>query len=383
MTPQRPHVVHVIDELPPDGAERLLADVLRHRSASYRFSVVCLIRGGQLEQEIQDMGVPVVVLGRSGKYSLGLLWRLIRWLRHERADIVHTHLFTADAYGRVAARFAGARGVYSTVHSTNIWQGRLHRTVDWLLALVSTKVIAVSGIVAQVLRDHGRIPASRVVVIENGIDLLRFSGATGEGVRAEFGVPDGVLLAGLVGRLHPAKGHADLLCALAQLSAEGIEMRSLLVGSGELHDEIAADVERRGLQSQVILTGQRADIPRLLAALDVLVMPSRWEGLPMTLLEAMALGKPIVATGVGGIPDVITDGQEGLLTPAGDIEALTNALRRMVTDAGLRQRCGERARETLFSRYDVRRTSQAYESLYARRLGLPPGGYPVAEGVAK
>lgn len=383
MTSRLPHVVHVIDQLPPDGAERLLADVLRHRSRNYRFSVVCLIRGGQLEQEIRNMGVPVVVLGRSGKYSLGLLWRLTRWLRRERADIVHTHLFTADAYGRVAAQFAGARGVYTTVHSTNIWKGRLHRTVDWLLARVSTRVIAVSGIVAQVLRNHGRIPASRVVVIENGIDLLRFSGATGEGVRAEFDVPDAVPLIGLVGRLHPAKGHADLLCALAQLNTEGIKMRSLLVGSGELHDEIAADVERRGLRNQVTLTGQRADIPRLLAALDVLVMPSRWEGLPITLLEAMAMGKPVVATKVGGIPDVVTDGQEGLLVPAGDVESLTNALRRMVTDAGLRQRCGERARATLLARYDVRRTAQAYESLYAMCLGLPPGGYPVAEGVAQ
>lgn len=383
MTPRLPHVVHVIDQLPPDGAERLLADVLRHRSANYRFSVVCLIRGGQLEQEIRNMGVPVVVLGRSGKYSLGLLWRLIRWLRRERADIVHTHLFTADAYGRVAARFAGARGVYTTVHSTNIWKGRLHRTVDWLLAWVSTRVIAVSAIVAQVLRNHGHIPASRVVVIENGIDLLRFSGATSEGVRAEFDVPDAVPLIGLVGRLHPAKGHADLLCALAQLNTEGIMLRSLLVGSGELHDEIAADVERRGLQGQVILTGQRADVPRLLAALDVLVMPSRWEGLPITLLEAMAMGKPVVATKVGGIPDVVTDGQEGLLVPAGDVESLTNALRRMLTDAGLRQRCGESARATLLARYDVRRTAQAYESLYAMCLGLPPGGYPEAEGVAQ
>jgi glycosyltransferase involved in cell wall biosynthesis len=383
VTAPRPHVVHVIDELPPDGAERLLADVLRHRSEDYRFSVVCLIRGGELEQEIRDMGVGVVVLGRSGKYSLGLLWRLARWLRRERADIVHTHLFTADAYGRVAARLAGARGVYSTVHSTNVWKGALHRWVDWFLAWISTRVIAVSEVVAQVLRGRDHIPARRIVVVENGIDLFRFADASGAGVRAEFAIADAAPLLGLVGRLHPAKGHADLLGALAHLVAEGIEMRCLLVGSGELRDEIAADVERRDLRDRVILTGQRSDIPRILAALDVLVMPSRWEGLPMTLLEAMAMGKPIVATAVGGIPDVIADGQEGLLVPAGDHKALTSALRRMVTDAALRVRCGARARETLLARYDARRTAGAYEALYAQRLGLPPGGYRVVEGVAK
>jgi len=383
MISARPHVVHVIDELPPDGAERLLADVLRHRSAAFRYSVICLIRGGELEKEIRAMGVPVEVLGRTGKYSLGLLWRLLRWLRRERADIVHTHLFTADAYGRVAARLAGARGVYSTVHSTNVWKGALHRGVDWLLAWFSTRVIAVSGNVAQVLRERDHLPASRVVVIENGIDLLRFENVSGDGVRTEFGVPEGAALLGLVGRLHPAKGHADLLAALAVLEKERINLRCLLIGSGELREAIEKDIEQRELKNRVILTGQRSDVPRLLAALDVLVMPSRWEGLPMTLLESMAMGKAVVATTVGGIPDVITDNREGLLVAPGDVDALAEALRGMLTDGALRQRCGARARETLLARFDARRTARAYEALYGSRLGLPRGDYRIVEGAEK
>jgi glycosyltransferase involved in cell wall biosynthesis len=383
MTTPRPHVVHVIDELPPDGAERLLVDVLRHRSAAYRFSVVCLDRGGELQREIEAMGISVTVLGRRSTYSPALLWRLVCWLRRERADVVHTHLFTADAYGRVAARLAGVRGVYSTVHSTNIWKGAIHRRIDWLLAWLSTKVIAVSAEVAQVLAERDGIPRSRITVVENGIDLQRLAGATGDGVHAEFGIPERVPLIGLVGRLHPAKGHADLIAALAQLAAQGIGAHCLLIGSGELRDEIAADVERRGLRDRVTFTGQRSDIPRLLAALDLLAMPSRWEGLPMTLLEAMAMGKAIVATRVGGIPDVIMDGREGLLVPPGDVAALASALRRVITDAPLRRGLGDRARETLLARYDVGRTARAYESLYAARLGLPAGGYPMAEGATK
>ncbi len=383
MTAARPHVVHVIDELPPDGAERLLADVLRHRSAAYRFSVVCLVRGGELEREIEAMGVPVTVLGRRTTYSPALLWRLVRWLRRERADVVHTHLFTADAYGRVAARLAGVRGVFSTVHSTNVWKDAFHRRIDWLLAWLSTKVIAVSAEVAQVLAERDGIPKSRIAVVENGIDLQRLAGATGEGVRAEFGIPQQVPLIGLVGRLHPAKGHADLIAALARLAAQGIDTHCLLVGSGELRDEIAAEVARHGLEGCVTFTGQRADVPRLLAALDVLAMPSRWEGLPMTLLEAMAMGKAIVATRVGGIPNVVTDGCDGLLAPAGDAAALAAALQRVVSDAALRRALGEQARETLLVRYDIGRTARAYESLYAARLGLPAGGFPVAEGVGR
>jgi glycosyltransferase involved in cell wall biosynthesis len=383
MTTARPHVVHVIDELPPDGAERLLADVLRHRSAAYRFSVVCLIRGGELEREIEAMGVPVTVLGRRMTYSPALLWRLVRWLRRERADVVHTHLFTADAYGRVAARLAGVRGVYSTVHSTNVWKDALHRRIDWLLARVSTKVIAVSAEVAQVLRERDGVPEGRIAVVENGIDLQRVAGATGEGVRAEFGIPASAPLIGLVGRLHPAKGHADLIAALARLAAQGIGAHCLLIGSGELRDEIAAEVKRRGLQERVTFTGQRPDIPRLLAALDVLAMPSRWEGLPMTLLEAMAMGKAIVATRVGGIPSVVNDGREGLLVPPGDVAALAKALERVISDVPLRRAIEDRAREALLARYDVGRTARAYESLYAARLGLPASGYPVPEGATK
>lgn len=378
-----PHVVHVIDELPPDGAERLLADVLRHRSGAYRFSVVCLVRGGELQREIEAMGVPVTVLGRRHTYSPGLLWRLTRWLRRMRADVVHTHLFTADAYGRVAALLARVPAVYSTVHSTNVWKGALHRCIDWLLAWFSTKVIAVSAEVAQVLRERGRIPQSRIALVENGIDLKRLAGASGEGVRAEFGVAPQAPLLGLIGRLHPAKGHADLIAALAQLQAQGVTAHCLLIGSGPLREAILAEVQQRGLTGRVTLAGQRADIPRLLAALDVLVMPSRWEGLPMTLLEAMAMGKAIVATRVGGIPNVITDGREGLLVPAADAAALAAALKRLIQDAALRRALGERAREAVLARYDAARTAQAYESLYAARLGLPVGGCPLIEGTAK
>src|SRR3989344_6371654 len=122
-TDNLPHVVHIIDELPPDGAERLLVDILRHRSAAFRFSVVCLIRGGVLEEELHRIDVPVVILGRTGRFDLGLLFRLTGWLRSQHVSVVHTHLFTADAWGRAAAVLAGVRAIFTTVHSTNEWKG--------------------------------------------------------------------------------------------------------------------------------------------------------------------------------------------------------------------------------------------------------------------
>jgi len=367
----RPCVAHVIDELPAHGAERLLVDVLRHRSAAFDYHVVCLMRGGQLEPEIRELGVPVTILGYRGKYDVSLLWRLVRWLRANRIAVVHTHLFTADTWGRSAARIAGLRAIFSTVHSTNQWKSRLYRLVDRLLARVSACVIACSEEVGKVLVVRDRLPAARVRVVRNGVALARFAAVSGAGVRAEFGVPAGRPLLALIGRFHPAKGHADLLAALARLRQERVAFHCLLVGAGELQAEIEADIAFRGLADAVTLTGERSDIPRILAATDVLVLPSRWEGLPMILLEAMAMARAVVATAVGGIPDVVADGNNGLIVAPGSVPALTQALQRVIADAGLRARLGDSARETVRRLYDVTTTVAAYEALYRAALGMP------------
>jgi glycosyltransferase involved in cell wall biosynthesis len=145
-----------------------------------------------------------------------------------------------------------------------------------------------------------------------------------------------------------------------------------VIGSGEARRELEAEASRLGLGDRVVFTGQRKDVPRLLAAVDVLAMPSRWEGLPIALLEAMAMSRPIVATRVSGIPDVIRDEENGLLVPPADPAKLAEALRRVLTESALREKLGRNALATLRQRYDVTRTARAYESLYRAALGLPP-----------
>ena len=367
-----PHVVHMIDELPPDGAERLIADMLYHRSNRFRYSVVCLVRDGALAQEIRDLGVPVTVLGRRGAVDPTLVVRLAFWLRKNRVDVVHTHLFTADSYGRVAARLAGVRGVFSTAHNTNVCEGKVKKAVHWGLSWISTRVVACSEEVGRVMREQDHLPASRLGVISNGINVDRFAGARGDGVREEFNVPAGSLLIGVIGRLHEQKGHRHLIAAMGLLRDQGLAATCLIIGQGELRAELEEEVRRLQLGDRVLFTGQRKDVPRLLAALDVLAMPSLWEGLPMALLEAMAMSRAVVATRVSGIPDVIQDGDNGLLVPASDPAALAAALTRLIKDTELRARLGRSALATLRQRFDVKRTAQAYEALYSAALQLPP-----------
>ncbi|MGE0072669.1 MAG: glycosyltransferase [Thiomonas sp.] len=373
-----PLIVHMIDELPRDGAEMLLVDLMRLRLPGCRYAVACLVRGGPLEQDFARLGVPVKIFGRRSKFDIGLVWRLAAWLRQQNAAIVHTHLFTADTYGRLAARLAGVPAVFSTVHNiANPWKGAGRKAIDRLFARLSTKVIGCSEEVTQTLATRDGIPSAKLVSIPNGIDLQRFSSFSGEGVREEFGLPAQQPLVGIVGRLHAQKAHADLLRALARLpQARTGQLSCLIVGTGELLDRLRQQVAELGLQRCVVFTGMRTDVPRLVAALDVFILSSHWEGLPIALLEAMASAKAVLCTRVGGIADVVADGDNGLLVDAGDVQGMAQRLQTLLDDAALRQRLGRQARQTVIARFDVSRTATAYNLLHSQALGLPAGGGP-------
>jgi glycosyltransferase involved in cell wall biosynthesis len=364
----KPRVVHIIDRLPPDGAERLLADVLRSRSGDFEYTVLCLVEGGALVPEIEESGVPVVILGRKGRYDFRLLLRLIAWLKEYRPIAVHTHLFTADSWGRLAAFLVHVPGIYSTVHSTNTWKGNVHRLVDRTMARLSTNVIACSEEVEVVLRERDHIPANRLVTIANGVDLRRFASLPEIDLADEFDFPADATTLIVVGRLHPAKGHRDLLPALETLRTEGFDFVLLVVGEGELEGELRQEVRNRGLDASVRFCGFRKDVLALIAAADTMVMPSRWEGLPMALLEAMALGKPVVATSVGGIPNVIQQNQNGFLVAPCDAADMARKLGAIIGDRALRQRIGEQAGKTVRERFSAENVARRYEELY-RRIG--------------
>lgn len=366
----RPLAVHVIDELPPDGAERLLVDLMRRRTGQYRYAIVCLVRGGPLEEDFAALGVPIHIIGRRSKVDIRMILILARWFRQERVAVVHTHLFTADLFGRIAARLGGVRGVFSTSHNVNDWKSAGHRIVDRLLSLISSRVIGCTEEVGRVLVVRDGLSPTRVAVVENGVDLRRFDSVSPEGVRSEFDVEDDAVLMGVVGRLHPQKGHADLLQALVELRGlTDRKFRCLFVGDGELRRELENEVSQLGLRDIVRFTGLRKDVPRLLVALDLFVMPSRWEGLPMALLEAMACSKACVVTAVGGIPSVVDDGVNGLMLPPERPGDMAAAIARIISDDNLRIALGTAARESALRRYDVGRVMHAYEEMYDEALG--------------
>lgn len=367
-----PHVVHVIDELPPDGAQRLIVEVLHNASPRYRYSLLCMVRGGVLEPEFAAMGVPVHILGRKPGLDPGAIPALLAWFRIHRPDVVHTHLYNADSYARLAAWLARVPAIFTTRHSALPWPSAGRRRIARMLSRVSSATIACGAEVQRMLVEAEGIAPQRVRTVANGINLQRFEAADRARIRRELGLRDEQVLIGVIGRLHPLKGHADLLSVLAPLAAEGLDFQCVFVGGGDLRDELQAQIDAAGLGPRVRLLGQRSDVVDVLAALDIFAMPSRREGLPMALLEAMAMARPVLATAVGSIPEVIQDGENGLIVPPEDPAALEAALRRLLADAGLRSRLGAAARATVQARFSSAQTAAAYERLYDEALGLRP-----------
>lgn len=340
----------------------------------------------QLSEELRRRGHSVHVIGpdrrqewlRGKVGELGLAWReyrirraldwrclrgLVATLRELRVDLVHAHEFTMGVYGAAAARWLGIPYVI-TIHGPHYvaeaWRRRV--ALRWAFRN-SLGVAAVSEHTRRVLLERLGLPPASVQLVHNGIQDRP---GQRERVRRELGLaPDEVLVLS-VGSLRVNKGHRVLLDAAARLERAGLAApwRLAIAGEGPDREALESVVRVQGLAHRVHLLGQREDIPDLQAAADVFALASYWEGLPLGVLEGMFGGNAIVSTDVGGISEAVTHGEQGLLTPAGDSAAFADALRRVITDGGLRERYGRAARQRAESEFGVGVMAQAYERLY-------------------
>lgn len=313
-------------------------------------------------------GFDVHLIDVSRTFRLGGLLALAGLLRRTCTDVLHTHTQIApNVLGRVAARLAGAR-VVSHLHIENYFRpNRLarafHRTLDNATARLCARIVAVSEGTRRALLDQG-YPADRIEVVYNGIELDGAPSSDGR-LRREFGLPPDAPLVGEIARLAAVKGQRELIEALVQVP----EARAVLIGEdieqgGAYQTELERLAERLAVRERVVFAGYRSDAPALLADLDLIVLPSSSEGLPIVLLEAMARAKPVIATPVGGTPELVVDGETGLLVPPGDPEALATAIRRLLADPELARRLGETGRERVRERFSASAQAERILALY-------------------
>jgi glycosyltransferase involved in cell wall biosynthesis len=286
----------------------------------------------------------------------------VRELRYHRADVVHTHNPLPLIYGAFAARLSGAAAIH-TKHGVNPGS-RGHRLLRRAAAQLTHAFVAVSDTTQAQAREQRDAPERRLHMIANGIRLDRYhpDDEARRATRAELGLGDAWVI-GTVGRLDDFKNQVLLVRAMAPLLSK--DVRLVIVGDGPSRSHVEAEIAKLSEPGWVVMTGRRMDVPRIIPAFDVFALSSKSEGLPLVVPEAMAVGLPIVATAVGGLPSVIDEGRTGMLVPVNEA-SLRSALGTLVTDQPLARRLGATARDTALARYSSERMVDAYLALYEK-----------------
>ncbi|TCL76755.1 glycosyltransferase involved in cell wall biosynthesis [Hydrogenispora ethanolica] len=361
-------ILHVINDLGPGGAQKLLSNYLLHSDGALQHDL-CLLYPTESPQLacLNHRPIRVHAFNLTRKYSVQAVLRLGQLIRKNHYDLVHVHLFPAQYFAALAALFfPGTRFVFSEHNSFNRRRSHpLYRCADWLAYLPYQKVICVSEDTQKTLLDWLPGLKSKAVILYNGVPLGPLRQAD----------PQFDML--LIGSLRSHVKGVDLLLRAVAGLGDAVS-RVAIAGEGKLLPELLRLRDELGLTSKVHLLGNRDDIPELLAQSKMLVMPSRWEGLPIALLEAMAAAKPIVATPVGGIPELIESGRNGLLVPPDDVPALTAAIRRLLADPAAAAELGKHAYQDVCAKFALERYIRGLRELYD---GLVPCKEPVMEGL--
>jgi glycosyltransferase involved in cell wall biosynthesis len=376
-------VLTLVDGPPTQGGGERFAAEIAKRLDPGRFEVtLCISRwprpgmGAEAEvavEEVSECGVRVLGLGRTSALTVWDWRPLYRLLRRERTDIIHSHKFGSNAWGSLIGTAARVPALVAHEHSWSFEDDRVRRLVDRrLIGRRADAVIAVSSQDRRKMIEVEGIPAEKIRLMPCGIPSG--DGAPPAGLRAELGIAPEAKLVGAVGGLRPEKAFGDLVVAAGRLRAALGDVHVVIAGDGPerggLEQKIAAD----GLGDCVHLLGFRDDVPAVVSALDVAVCSSEREGSPLSVLEYMRAARPIVATEVGGIPDLIRDGDEGVLVPPDDPVAMSNAVAMLIGDPRLAAELGDRARLRQREHFDLAGNIREIEELYEALAGPPVSG---------
>lgn len=363
----------VIDSLKIGGAQRLVAAFASNASAYGIEPVIINLKDGSpslILDTIQAAGVKVITVSSHSLFNRKRLRWLVHFLKAEKIDVVQTHLMYANILGSLAARSAKLP-VVCTLHSTHVkrgWRaGLLKRLENYCLRKYARRILAVGDVVASAHEgQHG----DRVVdVIPNGIpEPVDVPATERKRLRREFGI-NGDPLVITVGRFSASKGYEDMIEAFKLLQEKDLKSKLVMVGSGSTQHAVRTQIEKLNLQHSVVLTGERHDIPQLLASSDVFASSSHREGLPLSVLEAMMAGLPIVATAVGDIPNVVTK-ETGVIVPPHQPEKLAAALEELLRDPAKREEMGKAARDRAMQEYSVDVWMKRHVQLYNEMLAV-------------
>jgi glycosyltransferase involved in cell wall biosynthesis len=367
-------VLHLSTSSGPGGAERMISTLTAEINQGQFRVIVGLFRSGWLQAECEAREVQTCVMPLAGLFNLQWFRACLRLLRREQVALIHAHEFSAILCGWIVATLAGLPLV-ATVHGKNYFWEKLRRRVTYRLVSRHGTLVMVSQDLKRFVCDKVGVAENRMEVIYNGVAPAQM--VTDEEVqnsKAELEDSGCYPMLGVVGSLYPVKGHRFLLEAMPEIIRQWPKAQLLVIGRGELEVSLKEQVEQLAIGANVHFLGMRQDVPRLLSLLDVCILPSLSEGLSLALLEAMASGKPVVATRVGGNPELIDHGRTGFLVQPEDARDLAANLLKLLSDPETMQQFGRQAEERVRQHFSMKQMVDRYRGLYIRSLSVDHSG---------
>jgi sugar transferase (PEP-CTERM/EpsH1 system associated) len=360
------NILHVVLSLNIGGLETFVLGLMRQRSNVTQPYVVCIEMLGSLGESVHD--IPILSLDKAPGIQLKCISKIRAIADKYKIDIIHTHNEGAHFYGAVAGFLSGIPVVH-TRHGRNNPNDKKRILLEWFSSLLSKKVVGVSQDIAKLYTKELRVSRSKVITISNGIDTDYFSPhQTSRQELIDMNIAPQSIVIGIVARLEPVKDHRTLFKACHILAQSHDNFRLIVIGGGPQNNELIKLAMHLGLNNIIMFAGVRHDIANLLNSLDIFVLSSVSEGLSMTLLEAMACELPIVATRVGGNPEVVIDGDTGFLVNPQNPAALAEKLLLLMKDSGLRKRMGIAGRARVIKHFSIQQTVKEYEECYGQIL---------------
>ena len=368
-SPPRPiRVMHVLDALLLAGMEYGVIKITNRLPEAIEPSICCLDYQADATRSIVHSRVRVLTLGRRTRHNYPLIFTLANVFRNNRIDVVHSHNWQTYLYASLAARLARVPILIHGEHGhDDLAAARRRLWIKRRLAPLVTQFVTVSEDLAGELQETWNIPRDRIRTIPNGVELPAVAPEPGVDVRRELGLAPEHEVVISVGGVRRVKDYSTLIRAFARVHATRADTRLVIVGADcdpELHEELARLASMLGVQEAIRFTGLRLDIYRLLGAADVYVNSSIFEGMSNTILEAMAMRRPVVATRAGGNVELIEDGRTGFLVPPRDPETMAQRIDLLLSDPGRRRAIGDQARAYVESRHSMDRMIQSYTELY-------------------
>ncbi len=356
-------ILHILNSLDCGGLEKFVIDLsIELNKRGHQVQLACLQKGGDLKTLAHNSQLPVTTFDKKDGIDLNLIFQLKSLISQQKFDVIHTHNIAPLIYGTLAGQLSFNHHLINTRH------GRQVESINPLFWALNKTIVSISNEAKECLIKSNRINPNKIKVIHNGINVkafdVRLTPEENKKLKTEIGIADDRFVIGTVGRLAKEKDHGTLLKAFRKLIQKKVNASLVIVGDGLLKDKLIEMAEEFEIKDHVKFLGYRSDTVKLLQIFDVFVLSSYSEGMSLALLEAMAAGKPVVATKVGGNPEVVVEGETGLIVPCGFPERIEAAVMRFYANRSLISKFGEAGRARAHTFFNLDRMTMDYEELY-------------------